>query len=79
MAGRVIFVSDGKDTCDADPCAVAKQSSGVQVDVISLGGGQALSCVARATGGKLVEPDKEAQSLQQILVELGLNGARGGC
>ncbi|WP_319569343.1 vWA domain-containing protein [Cohaesibacter marisflavi] len=77
--GRVIFVSDGKDTCDADPCAVAKQSSGVQVDVISLGGGQALSCVARATGGKLVEPAKEAQSLQQILVELGLNGARGGC
>ena len=77
--GRVILVSDGKDTCDADPCAVAKRSSGVQVDVISLGGGQALSCVAKATGGRLVEPAKQGQSLQQILVALGLNGGNGSC
>lgn len=77
--GRVILVSDGNDTCEGDPCAVARQISGVQVDVISLGGRQSLACVAQATGGRLVEPTQQGRSLQQILVDLGLNGAREQC
>ncbi len=77
--GRVILVSDGNDTCDGDPCAVAQRISGVQVDVISLGGRQSLACVAQATGGRLVEPARQGRSLQQILVDLGLNGAREQC
>nr|WP_319483856.1 VWA domain-containing protein [uncultured Cohaesibacter sp.] len=77
--GRVILVSDGNDTCDGDPCAVAQRISGVQVDVISLGGRQSLACVAQATGGQLVEPARQGRSLQQILVDLGLNGAREQC
>ncbi len=77
--GRVILVSDGNDTCEGDPCAVAQRISGVQVDVISLGGRQSLACVAQATGGRLVEPTQQGRSLQQILVDLGLNGAREQC
>nr|WP_319390339.1 hypothetical protein [uncultured Cohaesibacter sp.] len=54
--GRIILVSDGKDTCDGDPCAAARQNADIEIDVVSLGGGDALACVANATGGKWLEP-----------------------
>lgn len=52
---RIILVSDGRDTCGGDPCRIARQSQGVRVDVIAMGGGQVLSCIADETGGRLIE------------------------
>ena len=53
--GRIILVSDGHDTCEGDPCQIARANPGTRVDVIALGGSQALSCIAEATGGQLIE------------------------
>ncbi len=68
--GRVIFVSDGKDTCDADPCAIAKAQPGVRVDVISMGGGDVLACVAEATSGNIYQAGSHG-SLENLLLALG--------
>ena len=77
--GRIILVSDGKDTSEGDPCAVARAHPDVEIDVVSLGGGDALSCVAHATGGKWIEPEQLGESLQSIMVGLGNKGARALC
>ena len=76
--GRVIFVSDGKDTCDADPCAVARQRPDVRVDVISMGVGDVLSCVADATHGQLIRPN-DIHSVEQIIADLGSVDPENGC
>jgi hypothetical protein len=67
--GRVILVTDGRDTCGGDPCAVARRSGGVRVDVLAMGGGRALSCIAEATGGRLIEA-AGATSIDQQIGEL---------
>ncbi|WP_162916381.1 vWA domain-containing protein [Cohaesibacter haloalkalitolerans] len=77
--GRIILVSDGKDSCDGDPCAVARQNPDIEIDVVSLGGEEALACVANATGGKWLEPKQLGQNLQDVLVDLGNKGARQEC
>lgn len=77
--GRIILVSDGKDTSEGDPCAVARAHPDVEIDVVSLGGGDALSCVAHATGDKWIEPEQLGESLQSIMVGLGNKGARALC
>lgn len=77
--GRIILVSDGKDTSEGDPCAVARAHPDVEIDVVSLGGGDAFSCVAHATGGKWIELEQLGKSLQSIMVGLGNKGARALC
>lgn len=76
--GRVIFVSDGKDTCDADPCAVAKTQSGVRVDVISMGGGDVLACVAQATSGRIFKAGTNG-SVESLLLALGRDQQERAC
>lgn len=76
--GRVIFVSDGKDTCDADPCAVAKAQTGVRVDVISMGGGDVLACVAQATSGNIYQAGSNG-SLEDLLLALGSQQGAQAC
>ncbi|MCW1754157.1 MULTISPECIES: vWA domain-containing protein [Rhizobium] len=53
--GRVVLVTDGRDTCGGDPCATARQNGGVRVDVLAIGGGRELACIAEATGGQLID------------------------
>ena len=77
--GRIILVSDGKDTEHGDPCGVARAHPEVEIDVISLGGEDALACVAKATGGKWIEPDEVGPNLQKIMVGLGKSGVRQQC
>ncbi|WP_321448988.1 VWA domain-containing protein [uncultured Cohaesibacter sp.] len=77
--GRIILVGDGKDTCEGDPCAVARAHPEVEIDVVSLGGGDALACVAKASGGKWIEPEQLGANLQSIMVDLGNNAARALC
>ncbi|ODN70146.1 hypothetical protein A6302_02526 [Methylobrevis pamukkalensis] len=54
-ASRVLLVTDGRDTCDGDPCAAARAvGSGIPVDVVAIGAAASLGCIAEATGGRLL-------------------------
>ncbi len=68
----VILVSDGKETCHADPCAAAakleKLGIGLTVHTIGFGLGdkeagakEQLRCMADATGGRFFEADDAAE------------------
>ena len=73
----IILVTDGLETCDADPCAVAAQlaNEGITIRAHVVGFGlteqeaQALSCVPDQTGGQLLRPQTGAEltaALNQI-------------
>ena len=78
-AGRrtVILISDGRETCDADPCATAaelrKTNADIVVHTVGLGVDLAarseLQCIATATGGTYFD----AKSLAELTA--GLAGA----
>ncbi len=56
----VILISDGKETCDADPCATAKALEGQGIDFtahvigfnVDTNTDKQLACIAKATGGE---------------------------
>ncbi len=58
----VVIISDGAESCDGDPCAVAKRLKRAKpqliVNVVDITGEGAAACVAHATGGKVLIPDK---------------------
>lgn len=71
----VILVSDGEETCNADPCAVAREleEAGVDFTVHTVGFDIAdpktraqLQCLARNTGGMFVTAD-DAEELEKAL------------
>ncbi|TCK19754.1 hypothetical protein EV667_4212 [Ancylobacter aquaticus] len=73
----IILVTDGLETCDADPCALAaqlaKQGVAIRAHVVGFGltsqEAAAMSCVADATGGLLLTPQtgqELADALDQI-------------
>jgi Mg-chelatase subunit ChlD len=72
----VILVSDGLETCEADPCAVASEleKSGVDFTVHVVGFGttseenQKLKCLADNTGGKLLGAGNAAE-LKKAMTE----------
>jgi Mg-chelatase subunit ChlD len=53
----MVIITDGKESCDGDPCAVARQLARakpkLQINVVDILGTGAGNCVARATGGKV--------------------------
>src|SRR6185503_4176919 len=65
----VILITDGLETCDADPCAVASEleQAGIDftVDVIGFGvssaEGKQVACLAENTGGKYFSADNAAK------------------
>lgn len=76
----VILISDGKETCHADPCAAAakleKLGIGLTVHTIGFGLGKEdagakdeLRCMAEATGGRFFEAD-DAAELREALSEV---------
>jgi hypothetical protein len=75
----VILVSDGEETCDADPCALGHELEAAGVDFTAhvvgfdLADGstaqQQLQCLARATGGRYVDA-RSAAELHQALSEV---------
>ena len=76
----VILVSDGKETCHADPCAAAakleKLGVGLTVHTIGFGLGakeagakEQLICMAKATGGQFFEAD-DAAELRNALAQV---------
>ncbi len=70
----IILVSDGKETCEGDPCATAKAlaNSKAKLVIHTIGFGvdeaarQQLECIARITGGRYFTAE-DAQQLLQVL------------
>lgn len=80
----VVVVSDGEDTCGADPCAAARAiksaKPNIKINVIDLSGGKAravLSCVARAGGGRVYQPSSAGQMAAQVQRATGQPDASG--
>jgi Ca-activated chloride channel family protein len=76
--GSIVLVSDGLETCDADPCAVAASLRQANVDlrIFVIGFGltrpelDTLGCIAE-NGGGLLLPADSAQSLSETLSTVG--------
>ena len=74
--GEIILISDGIETCNADPCALvrewAKKDIAVKVHVVGLGLNQkertAMQCIAEAAGTEYVD----AQSATELTAALGI-------
>lgn len=70
----IVLVSGGADTCQADPCAIAKllsETGGLTVHVVALAGGEGavmrqLKCVADRTGGSFRRVKTEAELTEAI-------------
>lgn len=76
-AADIVLVTDGLETCDADPCALAARlaADGIRIRAHVVGFGlteqeaAAMACVADATGGLLLTPQSGqdlADALNQI-------------
>lgn len=79
-AARVVLITDGVETCDADPCALGEELAASGVDftahVVGFGlseqEGRQVACLAGNTGGRYLQADDVAAlqaALQQSLVE----------
>jgi Ca-activated chloride channel homolog len=79
----ILLVSDGEETCDADPCAVARaiheRGINLRVDVVGLHVGRAaeqqLRCIADAGGGTYYGAD-DAEELTASLDQTALRAFR---
>lgn len=77
---EVVLITDGVETCDMDPCAVATELEKLGVNFkahvigfgLNLDQGKQVSCMADITGGQYVSADNAAalnQALQQVILE----------
>ena len=74
LGGDIVLVSGGADTCQADPCTIAKllgEAGKIHVHVIALAGGQGavtrqLKCVADRTGGGYWRVKSEAELAEAL-------------
>jgi hypothetical protein len=61
VPGFVVIVTDGVETCRGDPCAAARTARaadpGLTISVVDIAANRQLSCLAEATGGRIVTPD----------------------
>jgi len=72
----IILVSDGKETCEGDPCAtaieLARKNAKLVIHTVGFGVDEAtrgqLECIARATGGTYF-PAEDAGQLSEVLVK----------
>jgi Mg-chelatase subunit ChlD len=73
----IILVTDGLETCQGDPCALAAEIAAEGIDIrahvvgfgLSRADVQSLSCITKATGGQLFETHSGAdlvKALQQV-------------
>ena len=77
VPATVILVTDGLETCNADPCALAAELAGAGVDFtahvvgfdIAEGDRAQVACIAEATGGLFVPADN-AQELSAALQQV---------
>ncbi|MEW6037315.1 MAG: VWA domain-containing protein [Pseudomonadota bacterium] len=66
----MVVVSDGKDSCNADPCSIAAAVKAakpkLKINVVDIVGDGAVSCIARVTGGEVLTP-RSGLSLDQMV------------
>ncbi|UZR29281.1 VWA domain-containing protein [Methylococcus mesophilus] len=66
----MVVVSDGKDSCNANPCSIAAAVKAakpkLKINVVDIVGDGAVSCIAQATGGDVLTP-KSGMSLDQMV------------
>jgi Mg-chelatase subunit ChlD len=66
----MVVISDGRDTCNGDPCAVArdvaKKKPKLIINVVDITGAGAANCAAQATGGRVFKANN-AQQLNQVM------------
>ncbi|CAI8881354.1 conserved protein of unknown function [Methylococcus capsulatus] len=66
----MVVVSDGKDSCNADPCAIAAAVKAakpkLKINVVDIVGDGAVGCIAKATGGEVLTP-QSGMSLDQMV------------
>ncbi|PID47664.1 MAG: hypothetical protein CR967_03300 [Proteobacteria bacterium] len=73
----IILISDGKETCDSDPCEVAKELEKLGINFtahvigfnVDANTDKQLSCIAKATGGKYFSA-KNPKDLNNALKKL---------
>ncbi len=76
VSNVIILVSDGEETCDANPCEVAEEmkKSGIETTIHTIGfnvdsvAEKQLQCIADASGGKYFDA-KNADDLATVLLE----------
>jgi len=79
-AARVVLITDGVETCDADPCALGEELAASGVDftahVVGFGlseqEGRQVACLAESKGGRYLQADDVAAlqaALQQAMVD----------
>ncbi len=79
-AARVVLITDGVETCDADPCALGEELAASGVDftahVVGFGlseqEGRQVACLAESTGGRYLQADDVAAlqaALRQAMVD----------
>ena len=72
----IVLVSDGEETCEGNPCAVAEALAGANVDLVvnTIGFAadeatrQQLQCIAQVTNGTYIDA-KNAEELNQALIK----------
>ena len=70
----IVLVSDGKETCEGDPCALAQAlaKKGMKLVIHTVGFGvdeaakSQLECVARATGGRYFPAESTAELIKVL-------------
>lgn len=71
-AGLMVVVSDGQDSCQRDPCALAesiKRSKPLlKINVVDIGANGAVNCLAEKTGGKVLTVN-QVNDVQSMLRE----------
>lgn len=81
---NMVVVTDGNDSCQGDPCSVARQlkrqKPGLVINVVDMSQSNVLSCVSEATGGTYrrsrgVDPNELVAAVQEAA---GYSGA-GQC
>ncbi|MFC7337917.1 VWA domain-containing protein [Haloferula chungangensis] len=80
---NILLITDGLETCDGDPCAVAKEliAKGIKVRAHVVGFGltkaeaDSLSCIAALTGGKIFNPSNGEELLNALKQSVKIQAA----
>ena len=77
--GRIIVLTDGKETCGGDVCAlagtIASRDPEIRIDIVDMSGHSDATCLAAATGGRILAYDRtQPESLHGLL-----SGAANRC
>lgn len=77
----IVLVTDGREFCSGDPCAVARRVKAehptTSIQVVDITGQSKAECVAEITGGRLYQPS-EAEDLARV-INLAFRGAAPHC